>query len=148
MQNGNIMSRRIIFYCLTLLLPLPALSSTYGGILIDEVTSIYDADTFRVNIKDWPAIIGRHVPIRVRGMDAPEIRGRCPAEKAAAQRAREETVNLLRNAGSIELRQLQRGKYFRILAEVYIDGQNLAETLISKKLARPYAGGKRQSWCD
>ena len=138
---------RILVYCLALL-PLPALSSSYGGVLINEVTSIYDADTFRVNIKDWPAIIGLHVPIRVRGMDAPEIRGRCPAEKEAAQRAREETVNLLRNAGSIELRQLQRGKYFRILAEVYIDGENLADTLISKKLARPYTGGKRRSWCN
>jgi len=116
--------------------------------MIDEVTSIYDADTFRANIKDWPPIIGRHVPIRIRGMDAPEIRGRCPAEKKAAQRARKETVSLLRNAENIELRQLQRGKYFRILAEVYVDGKNLADALIIKKLARPYQGGKRQSWCN
>jgi len=140
------MSIRILVCCL-ILLPLPALSSSYGGIIIDEVTSIYDADTFRANIRDWPAIIGQHVPIRVRGMDAPEIRGRCPAEKEAAKRARDETVNLLRNANNIELRKLERGKYFRILAEVYVDGQNLAEMLISKQLARPYAGGKRRSWC-
>ena len=140
------MSIRILVCCL-ILFPLPALSSSYGGIIIDEVTSIYDADTFRANIRDWPAIIGQHVPIRVRGMDAPEIRGRCPAEKEAAKRAREETVNLLRNANNIELRKLERGKYFRILAEVYVDGQNLAEMLISKQLARPYAGGKRRSWC-
>ncbi len=141
------MSPKIIFYCLALL-PLPAFPAGYGGIMIDEVTSIYDADTFRANIKDWPPIIGRHVPIRIRGIDAPEIRGRCPAEKEAAQRARRETVSLLRNAENIELRQLQRGKYFRILAEVYVDGKNLADALITKKLARPYQGGTRRSWCE
>jgi len=33
------------------------LSKNYGSIVVDEVTSIYDGDTFRVNINSWPAIV-------------------------------------------------------------------------------------------
>lgn len=43
---------------------------------------------------------------------------------------------------------MQRGKYFRFIADVYIDGKNLANLLIEHNLARPYQGGKRQSWCN
>jgi len=40
--------------------------SLYGSTVCDEVTSIYDADTFRCNIKGYP-------PIRVNGVDAAEV---------------------------------------------------------------------------
>jgi len=53
----------------------------YWTVRVSEVTSVYDADTFRVNIADWPAIIGERIPIRVHGIDAPEIKGQCEAEK-------------------------------------------------------------------
>lgn len=123
-------------------------AKNYGSVLVSEVTSIYDADTFRVNIKDWPPLIGERVPIRVSGVDAPEIRGQCKSEKKNARLAKQFTVGKLRNANRIELRNMQRGKYFRILADVYVDGQNLTELLIKAKHARPYAGGKRKGWCD
>ena len=42
---------------------------------------------------------------------------------------------------------MQRGKYFRILADVYIDGKNLADDLIKAGHARSYDGGKRLGWC-
>lgn len=113
-----------------------------------EVTSIYDADTFRVNIESYPPIIGQRVPIRVLGVDAAEIRGKCESEKVKARAAKQFTVEELRSAKVIELRNIQRGKYFRILADVYIDGNNLADGLINAGHAREYDGGKRLSWCD
>jgi len=48
----------------------------------------------------------------------------------------------------IELRDMQRGKYFRILANVYVDGKDLAQALIQEGHARAYDGGKRGSWCN
>lgn len=123
-------------------------AKNYGSVLVSEVTSIYDADTFRVNIKDWSPIAGERIPVRVNGVDAPEIRGKCDAEKKGAQLAKQFTVSKLRSASTIELRNMQRGKYFRIIADVYIDGKNLSELLINAKLARPYDGGKRKGWCD
>lgn len=117
-------------------------------VVIDRVTSIYDADTFRVDIDRWPPIIGQRMSIRVAGIDAPELRGRCEAEARAARAAKQFTVEQLRAAKRIELTQLERGKYFRIIAEVNIDGKNLGKMLIERGLARAYQGGKRRSWCQ
>ena len=126
---------------------LNAADKVFGNVVVSEVTSIYDADTFRVNIQGWPDIIGKRMSVRVLGVDAPEIRGKCPSEKKAARLAKQYTVEALRSAKKIELRDMQRGKYFRILANVYIDGKNLAEGLIVAKHGRAYHGGKRSGWC-
>jgi len=137
---------------LILLLPLSSFAGikdkTYGSVIIAEVTSIYDADTFRANIKEYPPIVGEHMSIRVLGIDAPEIRGKCETEKIMASQAKQFTVQALRSAKIIELRNIKRGKYFRLLANVYVDGHNLAQQLIHAGHARPYDGGKRTGWCN
>jgi len=38
---------------------------TFGNVVVAEVTSIYDGDTFRCNIKEYPAIIGKRIPVKV-----------------------------------------------------------------------------------
>ena len=119
----------------------------YGNITVSEVTSIYDADTFRVNIGDYPPIAGDRIPVRVLGIDAPELRVKCESEKIKARAAKQFTVEALRSAKVIELRNIQRGKYFRILADVYVDGKNLADGLIKAGHARVYDGGKQLGWC-
>ncbi|MCW8831420.1 MAG: thermonuclease family protein [Gammaproteobacteria bacterium] len=83
----------------------------------------------------------------MNGVDAAEIRGKCESEKIAAKKAKQFTVNALRSAKVVELRSIKRGKYFRILADVYVDGLNIAEALIRSGNARPYHGGKRLEWC-
>lgn len=121
---------------------------TYGNIVIDEVTSIYDGDTFRVNIKSYPEIVGKKMAIRVNGIDTPEMRGKCKKEKDLARQSKQLTVSTLRNAKKIELRNLQRGKYFRIVADVYADGKSLADIQIKNNLAVKYDGGtKIKDWC-
>ena len=115
----------------------------YEIVIVEEVTSIYDADTFRVNIKGYPPIAGQHIPIRVLGVDAPEIRGKCKRKKDLARKAKKFTVEKLRNAKIIELRNMKRGKYFRILAQVIVDGKNLGQLLIKSGHARQYNGGSR-----
>lgn len=127
---------------------LNANANNYGSIYINEITSIYDADTFRVNIKDWPEVIGKRIPVRVLGIDTPEIRGKCEAEKIAAREAKQFTVSKLRSGKVIELRDIQRGKYFRLLANVFVDGKSLSVDLIKHGHARIYNGGKRLGWCN
>lgn len=120
----------------------------FGNIIVDEVTSIYDGDTFRVNICSYPDVIGKRVPIRVNGIDTPEIRTKCIKEKLLARKAKKLTVSLLRSAKVVELRNMQRGKYFRIVADVYVDNKNLADMLIKNNLAVRYEGGtKTKDWC-
>ncbi|MCU7934124.1 MAG: thermonuclease family protein [Candidatus Thiodiazotropha sp. (ex Dulcina madagascariensis)] len=139
--------RRLIM--LLLIMPASPLAwcAQYGQVDVARVVSIYDADTFRVDIAGWPPIIGHNVPIRVIGIDAPEMRGRCEQERTLARLARAMTVALLNRATNIELRAVRRGKYFRLLAEVWVDGVSLGRQLIDAGLARPYAGGKRGGWC-
>ena len=124
-------------------------SKNYGSVIVTEVTSIYDGDTFRVNIKQYEDIVGYRMGIRVNGIDTPEIRGKCESEKVLARQAKQITVKILREAKVIELRNMKRGKYFRIVADVYADGKNLGDILIEKKLAVAYDGGtKMKDWCQ
>ena len=68
---------------------------TYGNLTVKSIVSVYDADTFRVNIEGYPDIIGSNMPIRAMGFDAPEIRGKCPEEKARAKEAKKLTQEAL-----------------------------------------------------
>ncbi len=55
---------------------------------------------------------------------------------------------ILRGAKVIELRNMKRGKYFRIVADVLVDDVNLSEILVDSKLAVRYDGGtKTKDWC-
>lgn len=125
-----------------------ASDNNYGDVFVSEVTSIYDGDTFRVNINSWPSIIGERIAIRVKGVDTPELRGKCQYEKELARKAKQHTVYLLRRANRIELQNIERGKYFRILADVVLDGNDLGESLIRNGLAVKYDGGAKVEWCE
>lgn len=122
-------------------------SREYGSVQVTTVTTIYDGDTFTATVEGWPDIIGKRIGVRVAGIDTPELRGKCRAEIEQARAAKQFTVATLRAAKSIELRNMQRDKYFRIVAQVYADGENLGHKLIARNLAVPYAGGTKISWC-
>lgn len=120
--------------------------NSYGEVIVSEVTSIYDGDTFRCNIKGYPKIIGERIGIRVSGIDTPEMRDKRPHIKKKAQQAKQFAVKMLREGKVIKLKNLKRGKYFRIVAEVWIDGKSLADELIKAGLAHPYDGGTKIKW--
>ncbi len=71
-----------------------------------------------------------------------------------AYEARDLVRGLFNNAQTITLSidddpKEVRGKYFRIVARVVADGQDLSEMLIEKQLAVPYGGGtKTKEWCE
>lgn len=141
---------RIIFIYIALALIVNAQSLKdieFQDVRVSEVTSIYDGDTFRVNIKDYPRIVGQRMAIRIKGIDTPEIRGKCVKEKELAQKAKQMTVSLLKGAKVIELRNIKRGKYFRLLADVYVDGVSVGCELIKSGLAIKYNGGTKSEWC-
>ena len=120
----------------------------YGTVTVSKVISVYDGDTFRVDIDSLPPIVGKNIPIRLNGVDTPEIRGKCQYEKDLALKARDFVRNKLANAKEIKLTKLQRGKYFRVVADVMVDGVSLEQELLENKLAYKYTGGKKSSWCN
>ena len=122
---------------------------SYPRITVSSVLSVYDGDTIKVNIDNYPAIIGKAISIRIRGIDAPEIRGKCTSEKIKAKLARDSLRAILASGEVIELHNVERGKYFRIVANVIVDGVDVAELMIEKQLAREYDSKlKRLSWCN
>ena len=124
-----------------------AAQKTYGDLTVSKVVHVYDGDTFRVNIEGLPPIIGNNIAIRINGYDTPEIRGKCPKEKALAIVARDRLRGMVKDA-DIVLLNTKRGKYFRIVADVMIDGKNIKDTLIEEGLAVSYDGGRKASpWC-
>jgi len=132
-----------------LLLSISSLAGvSYGTFTVSKVISVYDGDTFRVDIDELSPIAGKNIPIRVNGVDTPEIQGKCDSEKELAIEVRDYVAGLLDNADEILLVNTERGKYFRILAVVMIDGVNLAELLIDNGLGYAYEGDTKKSWCE
>lgn len=112
----------------------------------DAVVRVYDGDTLTVRVDTWPPIF-REVSIRLDGYDTPEIRGRCPEERALALAARQRLLEFLAGAAWIRLNDVRSGNYFRLIAELTVAGESVGEQLIAEGLARPYGGGSRQGWC-
>ena len=119
----------------------------FENAVVEKVTSIYDGDTFRANIKGYPKIVGYRMSVRIAGIDTPEIKAKCTNEKLLARKAKKLTVSILRGAEHIELKNIKRGKYFRLLADVYVDGVSVSDELLKAGYAVRYDGGTKIDWC-
>ena len=109
----------------------------------------YDGDTIRFDLPGYPPIAGDDIRVRVNGIETPEINGKCEKEKYDAQQARDMVADILKDAERIDLKNMKRGKYFRIVADVIVDGENLADILIEASVAIQYSGGKKtKNWCE
>lgn len=127
----------------------PIAYAQYGDYVISQVISVYDGDTIRVHIYDLPPIVGDNIRIRLRNIDTPEITGQCLREKQLAILARNRLRELVAAADLIEIHNVQRGKYFRIVADLILDGTNASHVLLREKLGVPYNGGKKtHRWCQ
>lgn len=110
----------------------------------------YDADTITFDIPNVHPLIGKSISVRVRHIDTPEIKGKLPCEKEAARTAKRLIENLLKNAKRIDLENVDKDKYFRILADVVVDGKPLKDVLLKNNLAYAYEGETKQkiNWCQ
>lgn len=119
-----------------------------------RLASVYDGDTFKVYLACRYPLFCKQISVRVNGIDCPELRSHDPCEEEAAKRAKRFTRDFLKS-GPIVLRNCQKDKYFRLLCDVSVRGQeegepsrknekSLSETLLRKKLAVPYSGGTKQ----
>ena len=113
----------------------------------EQIVEVYDGDTFKIDLPSQHPLFGDDLAIRVFGIDTPEMRGTSDEVKALAYKAKNRTQELLSDAKTIELKNPQRGKYFRVAAEVWIDGESLGEKLKDEGLAKEYDGeGARPEW--
>ena len=99
--------------------------------------SVYDGDTFKISIPDYPPIVGSNISVRIKGIDSPEIRGGTKESKENAQKSRDYLENILRS-GNISLHNISRDKYFRLLSEVRVDNIDVATLMIKNGYATNY----------
>ncbi len=141
------------FICFLLLLPFfhpPVIFATENSYQNVQYLDNYDGDTITVDIPGASPLIGEKIHVRLRGVDTPELaKGKCQEEKRIALLAKNRVHSLLKSARVINLHHVERGKYFRILADVEFDGKDLASILLKEDLAIPYSGGTRShDWCN
>ena len=134
----------LLFACLT---GTKAKSSEgYGDAVVTKINSVYDGDTFRCNIEGYHPVVGKNMPVRIKGIDTPELRDKRKDVKDLAYKAKDFTTKKLQTAKVVRLKNIERGKYFRILADVEVDGKNLGEMLLDNELANPYQGRDKTIW--
>ena len=138
----------LIFFSVLLSFDTSASSKAYGNAEVLKVTSVFDGDSFRADLKGFPAIIGKNMAIRINGIDTPELRGKCEVEKQLARAAKQFTVERLRAAKNITLKNIKRGKYFRLIADVILDGVSLGDLLLQNHHAVEYSGKTKPNWCN
>ena len=112
-----------------------------------QVIRVVDGDTLVVKAQIW---LGQTVEVEVRlaGVDAPELKGKCREEREGAIRARDYLARLSAS-GHVRLTDIKRDKYGgRVIANVSTDDTpDFSAALRAHGLARAYGGAKRGSWC-
>jgi endonuclease YncB( thermonuclease family) len=112
---------------------------------VDVVRTI-DGDTFlaRVHQRDGRDLVAR---VRLRGIDAPEMKASCQQELDKAEAATEALRNLL-GQGGVAIYNLGSEKYGRVLADVATKRTaNVSAAMLAGGYARSYNGGHRDGWC-
>jgi endonuclease YncB( thermonuclease family) len=123
------------------------LPESVKGPIEARVVAVVDGDTLMVRARPW---VGMEVETKVRllGIDAPELKGRCAAER---RRAKEARAFLERAVGgnAVTLHDVRHDKYGgRVLARVETaSGKDCARALLDAGLARAYGGKQREPWC-
>lgn len=119
-----------------------------------KLIKIYDGDTLSADI-DLGFNVWITAKIRMFGLDTWESRTRNKAEKEKGLKAKARTTELLneisKNPGYFRLRSFGKGKFGRVLGEIFILDKkgsqiNVNETLIKEGHAYIYHGEKKRTF--
>jgi len=113
---------------------------------VDVIRTI-DGDTFEARVHLWP---GQDMTtrVRLRGIDAPELKASCPQELQMAMAATDALRGLL-GEGQVTIYNIGPDKYQgRVVADVAtVRTGNVSAALLAAGHARSYSGGHRSGWC-
>ena len=112
-----------------------------------DVIRTIDGDTFEARVH----LPGQEVMtrVRLRGIDAPELKAACPEELRMAEAATGALRDLLRQ-GEVAIYNIGPDKYQgRVVADVATrQTANVSAALLNAGYVRSYIGGHRGSWCS
>jgi endonuclease YncB( thermonuclease family) len=112
-----------------------------------EVLRTIDGDTFEAKVHLWPGL-DMVTRVRLRGIDAPEMKAACAEEYRMAQAAGDALRKLL-GEGEVTIFNIGPDKYNgRVVADAATrQTPNVSEALLNAGHARRYGGGHRSGWC-
>ena len=114
-------------------------SSSFAYDLNASVTRVIDGDTIIVNIHEWPKEIGEDMRVRLANIDAPEMNGECVESALKAKRF----LNFIEGK-EVELKNVNKGKYFRLVGDVWYGGVDMGELMVDMGYVVRYGEGS----CD
>jgi micrococcal nuclease len=103
---------------------------TYRAIVV----SVYDGDTIRADIDLGFGFWAKRRPLRLKGIDAPEMRG----DTLEAGRAARDFLRSLVFGKEVVIETFSAGKYGRWLADVYVEGRHANDLMLVAGHARLY----------
>jgi micrococcal nuclease len=108
-----------------------------------KVIKVYDGDTITIATKlpmaNSPVY---RFPVRLTGIDSPEIKGKSEAEIALAKQSRDSLHELIYGK-TVKLGNVSMEKYGRLLADVYLNDVHVNQWMLDNKYAIPYDGGTK-----
>jgi endonuclease YncB( thermonuclease family) len=113
-----------------------------------EVLRVLDGDTFEARVNLWPGL-DVTTRVRLRGIDAPELKARCSEERDMAEAARDMLRTILAHGG-VRIADVTLDKYGgRVVADASTAVRpDVSSALLEKGLVRRYSGGRREGWCS
>jgi endonuclease YncB( thermonuclease family) len=113
---------------------------------VDVIRTI-DGDTFEARVHLWPGL-DITTRVRLRGIDAPELKAQCDKELRMAEAASDALQRLLAE-GDVAIYNIGPDKYRgRVDADVATRRTpNVSDALLAGGFGRAYDGGHRSGWC-
>ena len=113
---------------------------------VDVIRTI-DGDTFEARVHLSPDL-NLTTRVRLRGIDAPELKASCPQELQMAEAATDALRKLL-GEGDVAIFNIGPDKYVgRVVADVATRRSgNVSTAMLTAGHARSYGGGHRNGWC-
>ena len=128
--------------------PAPWSRDSHAGVRHSvEVMRVIDGDTFEARVHLWPGL-EMMTRVRLRGIDAPEMKGACAEEFRMAE-ASHDALRALLAEGDVAIFSIGPDKYNgRVVADAATRRTpSVASALLASGHVRPYQGGKRGGWC-
>jgi endonuclease YncB( thermonuclease family) len=112
-----------------------------------EVVRVLDGDTFEARVHLWPGL-DVTTRVRLRGIDAPEMKARCGDERVRAEAARD-ALRAILDQGEVGVSRVTLDKYGgRVVADASTQATpDVSAALLGAGVARRYSGGHRDGWC-
>jgi micrococcal nuclease len=131
------MKKTILTLILFTLITIPVSAQDFYNV---KYLNNYDGDTIKFDLGCNLPDLFRYIPLRLYGIDTPEIKSKNPI----AIKAKDFVKNELTLANQINLLNCKEDKYYRIDCSVNYDGKDLTTELLNLGYGYPYYGKTKQ----